>query len=76
MAKSHTGAFQFVTRHGRLDTDGTPKHGILLFYQDTVIDLIDMICDSVEILKSLDFDGIIRNFLPDEERISSLIIFS
>ena len=23
-------------RHGRLDTDGTPKHGILLFYQDTV----------------------------------------
>ena len=40
------------------------------------IDLIDMICDSVEILKSLDFDGIIRNFLPDEERISPLIIFS
>ena len=24
------------SRHGRLDTDGAPKHGILLFYQDTV----------------------------------------
>ena len=23
-------------RHGRLDTNGAPKHGILLFYQDTV----------------------------------------
>ena len=23
-------------RHGRLETDGTPKHGILLFHQDTV----------------------------------------
>ena len=23
-------------RHGRLDTDATPKHGILLFTQDTV----------------------------------------
>ena len=22
-------------RHGRLETDGTPKHGILLFYQNT-----------------------------------------